>query len=117
MSNGSNPLNPSWSYSSVGGKTYMTAAENPAANVTLNTGQKVSSVLTAISGFINSTFPYVWATVKGQAVATMTTTTTPTAQKTSGITPDQLREVLLVAGVAVLGVALALALFRKKPVK
>jgi hypothetical protein len=70
---------------------------------------RLGEILTGISGFINSTFPNVLSAITGRPIATAAA---PAGAKAAPKTLAQyVPELLLVAGVAVLGVVGAVMLF------
>lgn len=76
-------------------------------------GTNWGNILGSVSQFINSTFPNVWATITGKPVIQGTSGQAKAATALS----TQIPQLLLVAGIAVLGVAVALMLFRRHAAK
>lgn len=81
-------------------------------------GSTWSDIFTGITGVFNMPFPAIYSAVTGKPVYV-----TPTGTQATGVTvpatapaltPDKVRNYLLIAGVVVLGVALGMMLFKSK---
>ena len=91
----------------------------PPLNPAVGTSGSFVSGLGAVSQFINTTFPNVWATIKGQPLPTPSLGVSPQPQPpgppaTVEERSAQIQRWLLIAGVVVLGVAVALSLAKKQ---
>lgn len=82
---------------------------------------KWGDISKGISGVINSVFPVIWSFTKaGQAQAQTAAAAAASQQATAAkaaASAGSVQEYLLIAGVAVLGVVLALMIFKKQPAK
>lgn len=86
----------------------------PSPTTTTFNGSKWGDIFKGITGVFNSVFPVIYNAATGKPIVYTGTGPAPKPAATSpALTPDKIQQYLLIAGVVVLGVALALLVFRK----
>lgn len=87
----------------------------PAAKPATPSTSTWTDITKGITSILNSAFPVVWSfTGAGQAASKAATATAAAAKPATANTPAQLQQVLLIAGIGILAVVVALAVFKKQ---
>jgi hypothetical protein len=107
-------LNPPSGIPSYSSGTVTSATQSFTAPVKATTGTDWAGLAKGITSVFNSAFSTIYSfTAAGQAQAKATAATAAKAAATPTVAATTMQEYLLIAGVAVLGVVLALFIFKK----